>query len=172
MNSDTQRVMFSTGKDNWGTPLGLFGEQHLKHQFTVDGAADESNHLLQRWWGPGGEREDALGDEPWGLERVWINPPYSRGLQGRFVDRAVMEVRYGKVERVVMLLPARTDTKVFHELIYDQRLRLPRPWVREVEFLRGRLKFRNPEGPLLRGTSMNGSNDAAPFPSMIVWFQL
>lgn len=49
---------------------------------------------------------------------------------------------------VVMLLPARTDTKWFHEYIYNKA---------EIRFLKGRLKF---------GNSIN----SAPFPSMIVIF--
>lgn len=48
-----------------------------------------------------------------------------------------------------MLLPARTDTKWFHEYIYGRA---------EVRFVRGRLKF-------------GGSKNSAPFPSMVVVFQ-
>ena len=51
---------------------------------------------------------------------------------------------------VVMLIPARTDTKWFHDYIANN----PRA---HVIFLKGRLKF---------GNSTNG----APFPSMIVVF--
>ena len=50
---------------------------------------------------------------------------------------------------VVMLLPARTDTKWFHEYIYGRA---------EVRFVRGRLKF-------------GGSKNSAPFPSMVVVFR-
>ena len=48
-----------------------------------------------------------------------------------------------------MLLPARTDTKWFHDYIYNQA---------EIRFVRGRLKF---------GESQN----SAPFPSMVVVFR-
>jgi site-specific DNA-methyltransferase (adenine-specific) len=47
-----------------------------------------------------------------------------------------------------MLLPARTDTVWFHKWIY--------PFA-DVQFVRGRIKFGN-------------SNNAAPFPSMVVVF--
>ena len=47
---------------------------------------------------------------------------------------------------MVMLLPARTDTKWFHDFIMDKA---------EIRFIRGRLKFGN-------------STNSAPFPSMIV----
>ena len=48
-----------------------------------------------------------------------------------------------------MLIPARTDTKAFHDFIYHKA---------EVRFIRGRLKF-------------GGSKNSAPFPSMIVIFK-
>lgn len=47
-----------------------------------------------------------------------------------------------------MLLPARTDTKWFHDFIYHKA---------EIRFIKGRLKFGN-------------SKNAAPFPSMVVVF--
>ena len=49
---------------------------------------------------------------------------------------------------VVMLLPARTDTRWFHDYIYGKA---------EVRFIRGRLKF-------------GDSKNSAPFPSMVVIF--
>lgn len=45
-----------------------------------------------------------------------------------------------------MLIPAKTDTKYFHQYIYKKS---------EIRFIKGRLKF---------GNSTNG----APFPSMVV----
>lgn len=50
---------------------------------------------------------------------------------------------------VVMLLPARTDTKWFHEYIYNNA---------EVRFLKGRVHF-------------NEAKQGAPFPSMVVVFR-
>jgi site-specific DNA-methyltransferase (adenine-specific) len=52
---------------------------------------------------------------------------------------------------VVMLIPARTDTKYFHDYIYHKA---------DIRFIKGRLKF---EG------NQKGSG-SAPFPSMIVIF--
>ena len=47
-----------------------------------------------------------------------------------------------------MLIPARTDTKAFHDYIYHKA---------EIRFIRGRLKF-------------GGAKNSAPFPSMVVVF--
>lgn len=50
-----------------------------------------------------------------------------------------------------MLIPARTDTRWFHEFIYNKENV-------EIRFLKGRLKFGN-------------AKNSAPFPSMIVVFK-
>ena len=63
----------------------------------------------------------------------WIEKCYRHGLGG---------------DIAVMLLPARTDTRAFHEFIYHKA---------EVRFIKGRLHF-------------GGSKNSAPFPSMIVVF--
>lgn len=119
----------------------------------LDAAADESNHKVGSWFGPGGVEEDALladWDRWLAQGNIWFNPPYSRGLQSKFVKRAVEAVLYGVRwdNHVVALLPARTDTKLFHEIIQP---------FGEVTFIKGRLKFK-------------GASHPAPFPSMIVVF--
>ena len=48
-----------------------------------------------------------------------------------------------------MLIPARTDTRWFHDYIYHKA---------EIRFIRGRLKFNDGKSP-------------APFPSMVVIFR-
>lgn len=72
-----------------------------------------------------------------------MNPPYGRNI-GLWVHKAAT---CGAT--VVCLLPARTDTRWFHEYIYHKA---------EIRFLRGRLKF-------------GDSKNSAPFPSMIVIFR-
>lgn len=78
---------------------------------------------------------------------VWCNPPYGREI-GKWVEKAYNESLNGVT--VVMLLPARTDTKWFHEFVYGKT---------EIRFLRGRLKF-------------GDSKNSAPFPSMVVIFRV
>ncbi len=76
---------------------------------------------------------------------VFVNPPYGRGL-GAWVAKAKAEVLSGNARTVVALIPARTDTRYWHEHVAG---------VATVFFLRGRLRF---------GTA----GAAAPFPSAIV----
>jgi site-specific DNA-methyltransferase (adenine-specific) len=49
----------------------------------------------------------------------------------------------------VYLIPARTDTRWFHQIVL--------PHAKEIRFIRGRLKF-------------GGATNGAPFPSMVVIF--
>jgi len=78
----------------------------------------------------------------------WSNPPYGRQI-GLWVRRAWLTSSEGNT--VVMLLPARTDTRWFHDYIYKKdRV--------EIRFLQGRLKFGN-------------SKNSAPFPSMVCVFR-
>ncbi len=144
--------MFSSGKDDWETPDELFQAYNLRYSFVLDAAADEKNHKCDEWLGPGGIHEDALSVSwmPW-LEKgnVWLNPPYSRNLQKRFIEKASLEAMNRDANHVVCLLPARTDTKLYHEVI--------KPYSLEIEFLKGRVKF-------------VGAEHGAPFPSMVVTF--
>jgi len=81
-----------------------------------------------------------------GGETVWCNPPYGREI-GKWVKKCYEEAQKPRT-KVVGLLPARTDTKWFHDYVYNKAL---------IVFVKGRLKF-------------GGGKRDAPFPSMIcVW---
>lgn len=138
-------VMFSSAKDDWETPQDFFDKLNLEFGFTLDPCADESNHKCTKYFT---KRVDGLS-QCWNGERVFCNPPYGREI-GAWVRKCYLHSKAGN-GIAVMLLPARTDTKWFHEYIYNK------PGV-EVRFLKGRLKFAGAEHP-------------APFPSMVVAFR-
>jgi len=72
-----------------------------------------------------------------------MNPPYGREI-GKWVEKAHYEAKRGA--KVICLLPARTDTRWFHDHILGKA---------EVRFIKGRLKF-------------GDGKNSAPFPSMLV----
>lgn len=78
-----------------------------------------------------------------GEGRVFCNPPYGKELP-KWVKKSYEESQKGNL--IVMLLPARTDTRWFHDYIYHKA---------KIRFIRGRLKFNDGKTP-------------APFPSMLV----
>lgn len=126
--------------DDWGTPQGVFDELNKEFEFTLDPASNEINAKCKRHFT---SKEDGLA-QSWKGERVWLNPPYGRTI-GDWIKKAAT----GGADVVVSLLPARTDTKWFHEFIYGKA---------EIRFLKGRLRF-------------GGSKNSAPFPSMVVVFK-
>lgn len=151
------KLHFSSGTDDWGTPHEYYKPLYEQYNFTVDSAADQFNTKCLRWYGQGGERRNALS-EPWDAnERYWMNPPYSRGLQKKFIKQAVDVAKRGGF--VVALIPSRTDTIVYHDFIWDKEKKMFRPWIQDCNFIKGRIKF-------------IGAEHGAPFPSLHVIFHL
>lgn len=138
-------VMFSSKTEDWETPQWLYEALDERYHFTLDPCASEENHKCDVYFT---KEEDGLAQD-WGNHTVFCNPPYGRGVE-KWVKACYYHALNGRGD-VVMLLPARTDTKWFH--IYMWNCNFCR-----IEFLRGRLKFGN-------------AKNSAPFPSIIVWFK-
>jgi phage N-6-adenine-methyltransferase len=132
--------MFSSKTDLWATPQELFDKYDAIYHFETDVCALHENAKCKRFFTP---EMDGLKQEWTGV--CWCNPPYGRQI-GKWVEKACKSCA-----TVVMLLPARTDTKWFHDYIYNK------PNV-EIRFIKGRLKF-------------GDSKNSAPFPSMVVIFR-
>lgn len=132
-------ALFSSNKEDWETPDDLFVELNKEFMFNIDVASNADNHKCGTYF----TKERSAFDNKW-FGTVWCNPPY-----GKEISKWVKACHdYDGIS--VMLLPVRTDTKWFHEYIYNN----PKA---EIRFLKGRLKFK-------------GANSSAPFPSMIVVF--
>lgn len=140
-NVTSTSVHFSTGKDNWATPQDFFDKLDEEFKFTLDAAADETNYKCSFYYD---EKDDAL-KQHWFNWITWCNPPYSNVKL--WIKKAYEESLKGGT--VVMLIPARTDTKAWHEYIF--------PYA-EIRFVKGRLKF-------------GDSKNSAPFPSAVVIFR-
>lgn len=145
--------LLSSARGDWETPPELFADLvDWYGTFDLDAAASAENALCARFYADRSlERDWTVDYDGYRFSRVYVNPPYGRGV-GAWVAKAAEAAALG-VE-VVMLLPARTDTVWFHAYIWKKQ-------GVEVTFLRGRIKFR------LRGEVLN----PAPFPSMVVVFR-
>ena len=136
--------LLSSKKMDWCTPDYIFDELDLEFHFDLDPCATPENAKCDLFY--------TVDDD--GLKQSWIghsvfcNPPYGRSIK-KWVNHAVLSTLYNDDTTVVMLLPARTDTSYFHDLIL--------PFARDIRFLRGRITF-------------VGASTPAPFPSMIVVF--
>lgn len=137
------KALFSSNTDQWATVQEFYDELNKEFNFNLDPCADDHNHKCERYFTR--EQNGLLQD--WEGSNVFCNPPYGREI-GKWVQKSFKESKKPNT-LVVMLIPARTDTKWFHEYIYNKA---------EVRFLKGRLKF-------------GDSKNSAPFPSMIVIFK-
>lgn len=158
------RIVFSHNKDIWETPKDFFETLNKEFNFTLDVAASENNTLCGVNYID--EKIDALGiNTQWyNSSAAFGNPPYSKWQ--KFVAKAYEQwLKHGFT--IVMLLPARTDTKAFHNYIWDKENNCPKNGI-EVRFLQGRLKFEIDGKPVL---DKKGHPQSAPFPSMIVIFR-
>ena len=125
---------------------GLFDKLNEEFHFILDPAATEKTAKCPLYYTP---ETDGLS-QSWNRGgAVFCNPPYDREI-GKWVKKAYDESQKGQT--IVLLLPARTDTKYFHDYIYGKA---------EIRFLRGRLRFTDEDGK---------ASDPAPFPSMIVLY--
>lgn len=137
------KALFSSTKEDWATPQDFFDKLDEEFHFDLDPCADAENAKCKEYFTK--EENGLLKD--WGGRRVFCNPPYGRTSTGEWIRKCYEEAKKpGTV--VVALIPARTDTRFFHDYIYHKA---------EIRFIKGRLKF-------------GGCKDAAPFPSMVVIF--
>ena len=134
-------VHFSSSTEEWETPQHIFDALDEEFHFTLDPCATHGSAKTERYF----TKKDNGLHQSWKGETVFMNPPYGRAI-GRWIKKALREGQHPDTT-VVCLLPARTDTRWFHNLCVHGTI-----W-----FIKGRLKF-------------GGRPTSAPFPSMIVIF--
>tara|TARA_R110002167_G_scaffold32243_1_gene104970 strand:+ start:211 stop:681 length:471 start_codon:yes stop_codon:yes gene_type:complete len=143
MNKATQKIMFSSKNDNWSTPQSFFDKLNKIYNFTLDPCATDTSHKCDKYYT---EKQDGLS-KSWSGETVFMNPPYGRLIK-HWLKKAYEESR-NENTTVVCLIPARTDTKYWHEYCMKAE---------KIYFVKGRLKF-------------GGATNSAPFPSCVVVFE-
>jgi phage N-6-adenine-methyltransferase len=136
------------------TPAWFLAQCQARYgRVALDAAAVRENAVTSCWYGPG---------SPWGVEDslvqpwapfdgiVWLNPPYGpAGTIEKWIAKARQERDAGA--RVLMLLPADTSTKWYHDVSRTELCEL-------VPF---RLAFDAPDG--------STKGNSAKFGSLLVW---
>jgi phage N-6-adenine-methyltransferase len=137
-------VHFSSLSNEWATPQELFNRITEKYgPFTLDPCCTKETSKCTKFFTIA---EDGLKQD-WGGRRVFCNPPYGKVI-GKWVEKSYQETFKGSI--VVMLIPARTDTRWWHK--YCMR-------AERIIFFKGRIKF-----------IQAGKKAPAPFPSCLVIF--
>ena len=162
-------VHFSSSSDHYETPPEIIAwlEQRYQTTVTLDPCAnaentkapkffiEEQNGLIQSWHNG---TEVLFPDGYFHTGSVFFNPPYSAVSQ--WVAKAYQEFKHFDTGNYVFgLVPARTDTKWWHEYVIDKAT--------HIYYIKGRIKFPNRQKwPELYPKASNG----APFPSaLVVW---
>ena len=118
------KVLFSRKSDNWATPNEIYNHYMSKGYFDPCPLNNDFDGLKIEWG-----------------NMNFVNPPYSKIKD--FVIKAIEEHKKGK--EIVLLIPARTDTKYFSTLVN---------YGCDITFVTGRLHFNN--------------SNSAPFPSCYI----
>jgi DNA N-6-adenine-methyltransferase (Dam) len=126
--------------NDWATPPDFYEKLNNEFHFDFDPCPLHSEF-------------DGLKIE-WG-KCNYVNPPYDRVNKPLFIQKAYEEWKKGKT--VVMLLPAATGTKQFHEII------LPNA---SIIFIKGRISFHGYNTKGEYSTKNKGKHD-----SMLVIFK-
>ena len=132
-------VHFSSKTDDWATPQEFYDKLNEEFDFQKDVCASHENAKCFLYYTI---VDDGLSRD-WSPHRCFMNPPYGREI-GKWMKKASESNTL-----VVCLVPARTDTRWWHEYVIGGGA--------EVRFVKGRLKFGN-------------ATNSAPFPSAVVIF--
>lgn len=138
------KSLFSSKSNEYETPIELFNQLDIKYHFTLDPCSTDLNCKCIKHY----TKQDNGLLKSWKNEIVFCNPPYGRELY-YWVKKCYEENLYNNT-KIVLLIPSRTDTRYFHEFLYNNNNV-------DLIFLKGRLKF-------------NNMDHGAPFPSLIAVF--
>jgi|ERR1041385_7246630 phage N-6-adenine-methyltransferase len=134
-------VHFLSTNSEWSTPRAFFDSLDTEFRFTLDACATDANAKCANYFSA---EQDGLKQD-WGRNIVFMNPPYGRQISD-WMQKAYLSSIDGAT--VVCLVPARTDTRWWHDFAVKG----------EIRFLKGRIRF-------------EGSPHSAPFPSALVIFR-
>ena len=132
----------STGNIVAETPKYLFDKISSIFNFSLDACALPENTKCESYYTP---KDDGLS-KPW-RGGVWCNPPYGREISS-WVKKAYEESQKEYNSFVLMLLPARTDTKWWWNWVQGKAT---------LFFIKGKVKF-------------GDHNVGAPFPSVLALY--
>jgi len=148
MNEKIRDLMFSSRDKEWRTPQSFFDKLNKIHgPYTLDPCCTRASKKCLRHY----TAEDDGLSKSWQGHNVFMNPPYGRDI-GKWLKKAYEESR-DPGTLVTCLIPARTDTKYWHDYCM-------KAW--RIYFVKGRIKF---------DTADSEGKNAAPFPSAVVVFK-
>lgn len=128
----SKEIQGTRDSDNYATPKMFYKKINDEFNFDYDPCPYKSDF--------DGLKTDWNGN-------IYINPPYS-GIEP-FIKKGIEELKNNNAKKCVYLIPVRSDTKYWHDLIMK--------FANEIRFIKGRLNF-------------NESKSPCPFPCVLVIF--
>lgn len=128
-------VANNSGNNEWYTPPQFIQAAHMvMGRIDLDPASSEAankNVNAERFFT---ETDNGL-EQPW-HGRVFMNPPYERGLVAEFTSKLIAEHESGRVTESIVLVNNATETRWFQELAKE---------CDAVCLVSGRIKYLTPE---------------------------
>ena len=122
--------------DNWFTPPYILqAVRDVLGQIDLDPASCEAAQCRVQASAYYTIMDDALNQPWWG--RIFMNPPYSRGKIGKFVEKLLVELASGRVTEAIVLVNGSTDTQWFRRAARASAM---------MCFTEGRIEFLTPDG--------------------------
>lgn len=137
-------VAHNSGDNEWYTPPAYINAaRNVMGGIDLDPASSEIANRTVEAFAYYTAEDDGLARAWEG--RVWLNPPYEKGLIDRFAEKLCAEVEAGNVSQAVVLVNNATDTRWFATLCKVATM---------LCFPTGRIRFQKPDGE--RGAPLQG----------------
>jgi len=139
------KPFFSSTIQTWKTPKALYQALDKEFHFNFDPCPNNAKFdgLKIAW------KKSNFVNPPFSNQKEWIKKAYEES--NTYIWKKCNKIGYYPqlFKTCVLLLPARPDTKIFHEIIF--------PYASQIRFIKGRLHY-------------DDAKNSALFPSMIVVF--
>lgn len=93
-------------------------------------------------------QEDNAFEREWKAKSVWMNPPYTRGLVDKAVDKLIEQYAAGNFRSAIVLVNNMTDTRWYRRLLSISPIHAT---------LTGRIAFENAAGQRISGNTRGQS---------------
>lgn len=129
---DSKRVVDKKDSDSYGTPDWLYDYLDSIYKFDLDVCASDFNHKCDKYF----TIEDDSLSQDWSKHGkvAFCNPPFSRGMKEKFIEKAHEQMLKGVT--TVFVIPSDFNNLYFRDLVFGKATKIMSFW--------GRISFNVP----------------------------